>query len=129
MLSNPLKAKTLKFGDIYNVNLDPAVGDEIQKIRPVVILNAGHQKHLKLAIVVPITGWIPAWDQNPFFVTLEPSSENGLRKKSAIDCFQIRAISHKRFANKIGCVSEDMMHLIKASISLILDIEPEDCGK
>jgi mRNA interferase MazF len=117
----------LKSGDIYNVNLDPAVGDEIQKIRPVVILNAGHKKHLKLAIVVPITGWNPAWDQNPFFVTLEPSAENGLNKKSAIDCFQIRAVSQKRFAKKIGCVSADEVHLIKASISLILDIEPEDC--
>ena len=117
----------MKSGDIYNVNLDPAVGDEIQKIRPVVILNAGHQKYLKLAIVAPITGWSSAWDQNPFFVTLEPSAENGLHKKSAIDCFQIRAISRKRFAKKIGCVSDDKMHLIKASISLILDIEPEDC--
>ena len=113
----------MKCGDIYHVNLDPAVGDEIQKIRSVVILNAGHQKYLKLSIVVPITGWNPAWDQNPFFVTLEPSVENGLHKKSAIDCFQIRAISQKRFVKKVGCVSDDTMHLIKESISLILDIE------
>ena len=119
--------KTLKSGDIYNVNLDPVVGDEINKIRPVVILNAGHQKHLKLGIIVPITGWNSAWDQNPFFVTLDPSVENGLNKKSVIDCFQIRAISQKRLVKKIGCVSDDTMHLIKASISLILDIEPEDC--
>ena len=40
------------------------------------------------------------WDENPFFVTLEPDSKNGLGKKSSVDCFQIRSISHNRFAKK-----------------------------
>ena len=47
----------MKTGDIYQVNLDPALGDEIKKSRPVVILNPGHQKNLRLAIVVPVTQW------------------------------------------------------------------------
>jgi mRNA interferase MazF len=80
----------LKTGEIYWVNLDPTVGDEIKKKRPVIILNGGHDKHLKLAIVVPVTAWSPYWDENPFFVTLEPNSKNGLSKKSSVDCFQIR---------------------------------------
>ncbi len=49
--------KILKTGEIYWVNLDPTLGDEIKKGRPVVVLNPGHSKNLKLAIVVPITGW------------------------------------------------------------------------
>ena len=117
----------MKTGEIYWVNLDPTIGDEIKKKRPVVILNGGHAKHLKLAIVVPITGWSPYWKENPFFVTLEPNSNNGLQKKSVVDCFQIRAISHKRFAEKIGKISNEEIHLIKSSIALILDIEPEHC--
>jgi mRNA interferase MazF len=117
----------LKIGEIYWVNLDPTIGDEIKKRRPVIILNAGHQKHLKLAIVAPVTAWSPSWDENPFFVTLEPNSKNGLSKKSSVDCFQIRAISHTRFVEKIGNISTDEINLIKKSIALILYVEPEHC--
>jgi mRNA interferase MazF len=58
----------LKTGDIYWVNLDPSIGDEIRKKRPVVIMDAGHVKNLRLAIVVPVTGWKPQWQDHPFFV-------------------------------------------------------------
>jgi mRNA interferase MazF len=51
---NPLKEKILKAGEIYWVNLNPTIGDEIQKTRPVIVLNGGHEKHLRLAIVIPI---------------------------------------------------------------------------
>jgi len=117
----------LKTGEIYWVNLDPTIGDEIKKRRPVIILNGGHDKHLKLAIAVPVTTWSPYWDENPFFVTLEPDSKNGLSKKSSVDCFQIRSISHNRFAKKIGNISNDEINLIRKSIALILYIEAEHC--
>ncbi len=117
----------MRNGEIYWVNLDPAIGDEIKKRRPVIVVNGGHDKHLRLAIVVPVTAWSPYWDENPFFVSLEPDLNNGLKKKSAVDCFQIRAISHDRFVEKIGNISNDGINLIKKSIALILDIEPEHC--
>ena len=117
----------MKPGELYWVNLDPSIGDEIQKRRPVVVLNGGHEKHLRLSIVVPITNWNALWDDNPFFVTLEPDSMNGLTKKSAVDCFQIRAISYKRFLGKIGKISKAELNSIKKAISLILDIDPEHC--
>jgi len=117
----------LRAGEIYWVNLDPAIGDEIKKKRPVIVINGGHDKHLRLAIVVPVTAWSPYWDKNPFFVSLEPDSNNGLQKRSAIDCFQIRAISHDRFVEKIGNISDNEINLIKKSIALILDIQPEQC--
>ena len=117
----------MKYGEIYWVNLDPTIGDEIKKRRPVIILNGGHDKHLKLAIVVPVTAWSPYWDENPFFVTLKPNAKNGLSKKSSVDCFQVRAISHNRFVKKIGKISNTEIHLIKMAIALILYIEPEHC--
>ena len=117
----------MKTGEIYWVNLAPTIGHEIRKKRPVVVLNAGHEKHLKLAIVVPITAWSPYWEENPFFVSLEARTSTGLQKKSVVDCFQIRAVSHKRFLEKVGKISNDKIHLIKKSIALILDIEPEHC--
>ena len=117
----------MKSGEIHWVNLDPTIGDEIKKKRPVIVVNGGHEKHLKLAIVVPVTAWNSYWEKNPVFVTLEANPNNGLHKRSAIDCFQIRAVSHKRFVGKIGEASNHEIDLIKKSIALILDIEPEHC--
>ncbi len=117
----------MKSGNVYLVNLDPTVGDEIKKKRPVVILNGGHEKHLKLCIVVPVTNWNSNWENNPFFASLEPNPTNGLKKKSAVDCFQIRAISHRRFSEQIGRITKYELNSIKKSISLILDIDPEHC--
>ncbi|MDQ1238703.1 MAG: mRNA interferase MazF [Thermodesulfobacteriota bacterium] len=117
----------MKTGEIYWVNLDPTIGDEIKKRRPVVVLNGGHQKHLKLAISAPITAWKACWEENPFFVSLDPDPNNGLQKKSIIDCFQIRAISHKRFGQKIGRISNDQIDRLKEAIALILDIDPHHC--
>lgn len=117
----------MKTGEIYRVCLDPTVGDEIRKTRPVVLLNAGHQKHLRLAIVVPITHWRKAWDSNPFFVTIAPQPRHGLKDKLAIDCFQMRALSHDRFVRRLGCLNDDELDRVKAAVSLILDIESRHC--
>ena len=117
----------MKAGEICWVNLDPTIGNEIKKRRPVVVLNGGHDKHLKLAIVVPVTTWSSYWEKNPFFASLEPNTKKGLKKKSVVDCFQIRAVSHNRFAEKIGEISNDEIDQIKRSITLILDIESEHC--
>ena len=91
------------------------------------MLNQGHEKSLKLAIVVPITGWKKHWDKNPFFVVIEPNNQNQLQKKSVIDCYQIRAISHNRFISRIGKLTDKQIGQVKSAISLILDIDPEDC--
>ncbi len=91
------------------------------------ILNAGHEKNLKLAIVTPITKWQNYWENNPFFVLLNPDEHNHLDKKSVDDCFQIRALSHQRFLKKIGSISEQDIDLVKQAIALILDMEPKHC--
>lgn len=68
----------MKIGDIVWVNLDPTVGDAINKKRPVVVLNNGHEKHLRLAIVLPVTNWTELRDNNPFFVSLDPSKQTAM---------------------------------------------------
>jgi mRNA interferase MazF len=117
----------LKVGDLYWVSLDPTIGDEIRKKRPVIVLNAGHSKHLSLAIVVPVTGWKALWKDHPFFVPLAPTHLSGLDKQSAVDCFQTRAVSHGRFLEKIGSISEADLDQVKRAIALILDIDPDQC--
>ncbi len=121
------KAMILKTGEIWWVNLDPTVGAEIRKKRPVVVINAGESKQMPLAIVAPITGHKNAWDHNPFFVTIEATPNTGLEKKSCVDCFQIRCLSHKRFIAMLGEIEKIQIEAIKSSLSLILDIEEHHC--
>lgn len=99
----------------------------MNKTRPVVVLNPGDAKSLRLAIVAPITAWKPHWDSNAFFLTLEPTSQHGLTKKSAVDCYQVRALSHDRFAERVGELSATEMETVKRALALILDIEARHC--
>ncbi len=77
---------------------------------------------------MPVTGWQPRWDGNPFFLTIDPEPHHGLRKKSAIDCFQMRPLSHRRFIKRLGMLSVEEMDRIKAAVALILDIESQHCN-
>lgn len=127
MPSSRLPEKILRIGDIYRVRLDPAVGHEMKKTRPVVVLNAGDAKNLRLAIVVPVTAWKPHWEGNAFFLTLDPNARHGLTKKSAVDCYQIRALSHDRFVERLGELSSAEIEEVKRALALILDIEARHC--
>jgi len=119
--------KTLKRGELWYVSLDPTVGDELFKTRPVVVINPGHDRHLRLSVVVPITGWRPGWQGNPFFVKIDPGPTNGLEKTSAVDCFQIRSLSHQRFKRHSGHVSGADLDRILSAVALILDIDSGHC--
>ncbi len=117
----------MRTGDIYRVQLDPVVGHEMNKTRPVVVLNPGDAKSLRLAIVVPVTAWKPHWEGNAFFLTLDPKAHPELTKKSAVDCYQIRALSHDRFQERLGELSPAEVETLKRALSLILDIEARHC--
>jgi mRNA interferase MazF len=114
-------------GDIYTVNLNPAAEDTSKKAIPVVILSAGHDRYFKQAIIAPVIDWEHHLDKNPFFVALEPDSSRDFQTSSMINCYQLKALDHKRFIRKIGTISKDEMNQVKKSISLILGIEPEHC--
>jgi mRNA interferase MazF len=48
---------TPKRGEVWTVRFDPAVGAEIQKVRPAVVIGVDSVGRLPLKIVVPITDW------------------------------------------------------------------------
>lgn len=105
-------------GEIWRIDLDPTKGAEIQKTRPVVIVNSDHVGKLPLRIVVPITDWKPAYANFSWFVHLMPDSQNGLMKESGADTFQVRSVSTTRFAARLGKLSDyDLEHIILALIS------------
>src|SRR5438105_740139 len=100
-------------GFIYYINFDPAVGHEIRKRRPAVIVSNDHMNELATTVLaMPITAghysyyhWIP----------LRPP-EGGLKKVSSIVTEQIRAIDKRRVQQRLGAISPETMAKIKDAI-------------
>jgi mRNA interferase MazF len=63
-------------GDVWSVRFDPSEGDEIQKIRPAVVMTAQGVGRMRLHIVVPITSWQPQFVRYFWMVRLIPSELN-----------------------------------------------------
>ena len=92
-------------GDIWLINFDPSVGGEIQKQRPAAVINDDRLGRFGLRIVIPITEWKTFFSDYPWIIKIEGSAENGLRKTSGIECFQVKSFSEKRFVKKLGAIS------------------------
>ena len=105
-------------GEIWEVEFRPAVGAEIRKLRPAVIINAPEIGRLPLCIVVPITEWKPAFADLSWFVFLPPTAENGLAKDSGADAFQVKSISEERLQRRLGTITEQQAELIAAAIAI-----------
>jgi mRNA interferase MazF len=92
---------TPKQYDIYFADLNPTLGSEISKIRPVVIISDdAMNKYLETVVVFPITSKIhPTWRTRLQF--------NCVGKQSEIAVDQIRTISKTRLKKKIDQLSNN----------------------
>ncbi len=111
----------MKRGEIYFADLDPAVGNETQKRRPVLIVsNNANNRAAETITVVPITSNITK--VYPFEVLLD-SKETGLLKSSKAQCHQVRTISKTRIKTlkPVGSVNASMSK-IHAALILHLDL-------
>lgn len=110
----------MKRGEIYYADLDPTIGSEIKKKRPVLIVsNNANNKAASTITVVPLTSNVNKI--YPFEVLLE-MNDSGLTKRSKAQCYQIRTISKLRImGNKIYWVTETTMSQIDAALKLHLD--------
>ncbi len=115
----------MKQGEIWLINLDPAIGAEIKKVRPAIIVNDNSLGKLPLKIIVPVTEWKEKYEIAQWMIKIEPDKENNLAKTSAADCFQVRSVSQERFVKQIGQVSEIYMDDIRIGLSKVLSIDAE----
>ncbi|MFO2976080.1 type II toxin-antitoxin system PemK/MazF family toxin [Legionella pneumophila serogroup 3] len=112
----------MKRGEIYYADLDPTVGDETKKIRPVLIIsNNANNIAANTITIVPITSNVNK--VYPFEVLLN-SNDSGLSKTSKAQCHQIRTISKNRISNmKVqGIVSNLILSKINSALKLHLDL-------
>jgi len=109
-------------GDVWDIDLDPTRGQEIQKTRPAVVISSDAVGRLRLKLIVPITDWKPAFADNIWHVLLRPSPSNGLTKDSAADALQTRSVSFERFTRKRGRVTQAEIEEIVQSLAAIIEL-------
>ncbi len=110
-------------GDIWLVNLDPTIGAEIRKTRPVVVVSSNAVGILPIRLVAPISEWKDYFAQNIWHVKLVANSQNGLAKTSAVDTLQLRGVDTQRFVQKLGSVPPIIMNSINAAIVAVIEYE------
>jgi mRNA interferase MazF len=110
-------------GEIWIVNLDPTIGAEIKKSRPIVIVGNDRIGKLPLRIIVPLTDWKEGFSVAEWLVKIEPDNINNLNKISAADAFQVRSTSIQRFDKKLGELSDKKMQEIEKALAIVLKIE------
>jgi mRNA interferase MazF len=112
----------MKQGEIWLINLDPAVGAEIKKIRPAIIVNDNSLGKLPLKVIVPITDWKEKYTSAPWMVRIVPDLNNNLQKISSADCFQVRSISEIRFVRKIGFIENEKVVELQEALAKVFSI-------
>jgi mRNA interferase MazF len=100
-------------GSVYYIQFDPALGREIRKMRPAVVVSNDHMNELAETIfVMPITGG--SYQYFHWIALLPP--EGGLTKPSSIVTEQIRAIDKVRIGRRLGAVSAQTIGMIEDAI-------------
>jgi len=91
--------------DIYRANLDPVVGSEQGKSRPVLIISEDNiNELLNIVNILPITSRKTGRQIYPNEALIE-SNIFGLEKESIILCHQIRTLDKSRLSNKFGVIN------------------------
>ena len=108
------KSLNINQGEIWMVNFEPSVGNEIQKFRPAIVVNDDRIGRFGIKIVVPITQWKEHYIDYPWIIKIIPDDINGLSKDSSIECFQIKSFAVDRFDKKIGEIDKLLFAASKA---------------
>ncbi|GAA6619295.1 type II toxin-antitoxin system PemK/MazF family toxin [Scytonema sp. NUACC26] len=112
----------MKRGDIYYANLSPAVGSEMDKLRPVLIVsNNANNRAASTITILPLTSNVSRI--YPFEVLLSPE-DSRLPKPSKVQAQQVRTISKQRIVGDVvNSLSEELMQLVDAALELHLGLD------
>ena len=112
----------IKQFDIWIADLEPRLGTETGKPRPVLIVqtNLLNNEHPS-SVICPITTNVQK-DSEILRVHIKKGTSN-LKVESDIMIDQIRAIDNRRLVNKIGELPQDLQIVVKDNIRIILDLD------
>lgn len=115
-----LKVGRINRGDIWIVNLNPALGREVHKKRPALIIsNNDLNQNTFHVIVIPSSTIIPeVVSEELVFV----SGISGFAKDSVLLPLFIRSIDKIRLIKRVGKLPDHKMEEIEAALDLVLGI-------
>jgi mRNA interferase MazF len=107
-------------GSIWLANLDPTIGTEIKKTRPVLVVsNNVNNLHNTVITTVPIT----SNTKNVFsFEVFLPKGTGNLPKDSKIKTDQIRTLDKSRLCKFIGNLPLSFINLVNDAVKQHLDL-------
>ena len=109
--------------EIWIADLNPQIGTEAGKSRPVVIIQTNLLNKIShpSTIICPITTNVQD-DSDILRVHIKKGMAN-LHEDCDIMIDQIRAIDNKRLSKKVGKLPTDLIEKIKENILIIMDLE------
>jgi len=108
-------------GDIYMACLDPTMGSEIRKTRPVLIIqNDMGCLTAQTFTVLPISS--KPLKGSSIELLISKNNQNNLYCNSKICVHQIRTLDKKRFIKKIGSVNDSLLKKIELKLMFHLGV-------
>jgi len=112
----------IKQFEIWIADLNPRIGTEAGKIRPVIVVQTDLlNKEHPSTIVCPITTNVNP-DSEILRVHLK-KSKFGIKEECDIMIDQVRAIDNKRLVKKVGTVDSDTADKVRENLKIILDLD------
>lgn len=111
----------IRRGEVYIAALDPVIGREISKTRPILIVSNDRNNDFSGTVtVLPITS-ANLKKIYPFEVFLSKGS-GGLPKNSKVKADQIRTLDKGRLAKRVGKLEREDLAEIEKAIKIHLDL-------
>ena len=111
----------MKQFEIWQADLNPPMGTEPGKIRPVIIVHTNYLNNIShpSTIICPMTTKIK---EDAFPLRVKIRSTDSFMRDSEILIDQIRAIDNRRLVKYVGTLDEKTITSVKQGLGIVLDL-------
>lgn len=110
----------IRRGEVYWVDFRGAVGAEIRKVRPaVVVSDDAHNEHMATVTVAPLSSSAASIKPHEAAV---PEGLIGDGRSARVKTHQLRAMDKSRFGKKVGAFPVGAMDAVDASLRIHLGL-------